>query len=317
MSVQLPIAPEPAAPTPAAPPAQGAFAPIDYGLYALTVMAWSFSWYALSLQPGVVANEVSLVYRFVIASAIMVAWAALSGRRMRFPLVEHARFAAMGVCIFSTNFLLFYYGSAYLVSGLLSVVFSLASLTNVFLAALVWRDLPSRRTVLAGAIGFAGIALMFWPKITEGGFDKQVATGLALCIAGTLCFSAGSLISAQLSRRRAEIPMVSANAWGMVYGALWCAFLALVLGKPFNWDPRFDYLWSLIFLAVVSTVIAFAAYLTLVGRIGSGRAGYATVVFPIFALLISTALEGYQWTLTAIAGLALVIVGNVLVMRGR
>lgn len=298
-------------------PRQGAFAPIDYGLYALTVMAWSFSWYALALQPGVVANEVSIAYRFVIAAAIMIAWAVLSGRRMRFPLVEHARFAAMGVLIFSTNFLLFYYGSAYLVSGLLSVVFSLASLTNVFLAALIYREWPTGRIVLAGAIGFAGIALMFWPKVTQGGFDAGIATGLALCITGTLFFSAGSLISAQFSKRRAEIPLVSANAWGMAYGALWCIILALVLGKPFNWDPRPEYLWSLLFLAIVSTVIAFAAYLTLVGRIGSGRAGYATVIFPIFALLVSTALEGYQWTLTALVGLALVLGGNVLVMRGR
>lgn len=302
---------------PGAQRSDGAFAPLDYTLYAVTIASWSLSWYALALQPGVVANEVSLFYRFVIASAIMVIWALVTKRRMRFPLIEHARFAALGICIFSTNFLFFYYGSAYLVSGLLSVVFSLASLTNVFLAALVYRDMPTARTVLAGVIGFAGIALLFWPKITEGGFDTSVATGLALCISGTLCFSAGSLISGQLSKRRAEIPMVSANAWGMVYGALWCAFLALVMGKPFGWDPRPEYLWSLLFLAIVSTVVAFAAYLTLVGRIGSGRAGYATVVFPIFALMVSTALEGYQWTLLAVAGLALVIAGNVLVMRGR
>jgi len=307
----------PTSPRPAASSGQDAFAPLDYGLYALTVMAWSFSWYALSLQPGVVANEVSIAYRFALAAAIMLVWALASGRRMRFAAREHAAFAAMGVLIFSTNFLFFYYGSSFLVSGLLSVVFSLASLTNVLVAALAYREWPSPRTVAAGAIGFAGIALMFWPKITEGGFDTDVARGLALCITGTLCFSVGSLISSRLSRRRAEIPLVSANAWGMVYGAAWCAVLALIMGKPFGWDPRPEYLFALVFLAVVSTVIAFAAYLTLVGRIGSGRAGYATVVFPIFALLVSTVLEGYQWSLTAFAGLALVIAGNVLVMRGR
>lgn len=309
--------PTPSQRNPARLPNNGAFAPLDYGLYAVMVMAWSFSWYALALQPGIVANEVSIAYRFAIAAAIMMIWAVASGRRMRFALIEHVRFAAMGMLIFSTNFLLFYYGSTYLVSGLLSVVFSLASLTNVFMAALIFRDLPSPRLVLAGAVGFAGIVLMFWPKVTQGGFDTGVATGLALCITGTLFFSAGSLISAQFSKRRAEVPLVSANAWGMLYGALWCTVLALAFGKPFNWDPRLDYLWSLIFLAVVSTVIAFAAYLTLVGRIGSGRAGYATVIFPIFALLVSTVLEGYQWTFTAFAGLVLVLIGNVLVMRGR
>jgi hypothetical protein len=56
--------------------------------------------------------------------------------------------------------------------------------------------------------------------------------------------------------------------------------------------------------------------LTLLGRIGPARAGYATVMFPVFALLISTVLEGYQWTVYAVAGLVLVTMGNILVIRG-
>ena len=64
-------------------------------------------------------------------------------------------------------------------------------------------------------------------------------------------------------------------------------------------------------------VVAFAAYLSLLGRIGAARAGYATVIFPVFALLISTVMEGYVWTAWAVAGLALVAAGNVFVIRGR
>lgn len=292
------------------------FAPIDYLLYALTVASWSVSWYALSLQPGVVANEVSLVYRFAIASAIMVAWVLATNRPMRFAARQHLVFAAMGVCIFSTNFLLFYYGSTYLVSGLLSVVFSLASLFNMLLAALVLRQPLNAKLIAAALIGFCGIALLFWPEIATRGLGDGVLTGLALCVAGTLCFSLGSLISSRMQGGQ-KVPLVSANAWGMIYGALWCAILAVVQGEPFNWDPRPEYAWSLLFLAVVSTVVAFAAYLTLVGRIGSGRAGYATVVFPVFALLVSTVFESYTWTIFAFAGMAMVAIGNVIIMRGR
>lgn len=106
------------------------------------------------------------------------------------------------------------------------------------------------------------------------------------------------------------------NAWGMLYGTLWSALLAFLFGRTFTIDPSVTYLGSVLFSAVVSTVLAFAAYLTLLGRIGAARAGYATVMFPIFALLISTTLEGYRWTAFAIAGLVLVAIGNVLVVRG-
>ncbi|TKB37752.1 MAG: EamA family transporter, partial [Mesorhizobium sp.] len=56
------------------------FEPVDYGLYALTVIAWSASWFAIELQVGSgVSNEVNLVWRFAIATLLMFAWAGFSG----------------------------------------------------------------------------------------------------------------------------------------------------------------------------------------------------------------------------------------------
>ncbi|WP_352895654.1 DMT family transporter [Mesorhizobium sp. M1340] len=208
----------------------------------------------------------------------------------------------------------FYYGAGYLVSGLLSVVFSLASVINMLLGALVIGERPAPRILAGGVIGFAGIALMFFPEIAANGLSGGTLVGLLLCLCGTLSFCAGNLVS--VANQRRDLPLVSTNAWGMLYGTLWSAFLAFLFGEPFVFATTASYIGSLVFLAVISTVVAFAAYLTLLGRIGGARAGYATVIFPVFALLISTALEGYAWTAYAIIGLVLVAAGNVLVIRG-
>jgi drug/metabolite transporter (DMT)-like permease len=291
------------------------FQPLDYGLYALTVLSWSVSWFAISLQVGAgVSPEVNLVWRFAIATVLMFAWVVLSGRQLRFPLADHLRFVAMGVLIFSSNFLFFYYGATYLVSGLLSVVFSLASVINMLLGAVVMRERPAPKILLGGLMGFGGIALMFFPEIAAHGLSGNTLTGLLLCICGTFSFCLGNLVSA--SNQKRGLPLISTSAWGMLYGTIWATFLALVMGKPFIIATTVPYISSLVFLAVISTVIAFAAYLTLLGRIGAARAGYATVMFPIFALLVSTVFEGYVWTLYAILGLLLVAFGNVLVIRG-
>ncbi|KXF79493.1 transporter [Paramesorhizobium deserti] len=301
---------------PATRPQDRAFEPFDYGLYAMTVFAWSLSWYALSVQAGSgVANEVNIVWRFLIAAVIMLVWAVVSKQRLKFTLRDHLGFAGLGVLLFSSNFLLFYYGAQYLVSGLLSVVFSLASIVNLVLSTVIMREPPSSRTLIGGLMGFGGIALMFLPEMQAHGFTGKTLVGLGLCVAGTLCFCTGNLISARLQKR--SLPLVSMNAWGMVYGTLWAAFLAFVFGKHFTVAWTAEYLGSLIFLSVVSTVLAFFAYLTLLGRIGSARAGYATVMFPVFALIVSTVLEGYQWTVLAIVGLALVLAGNLFVIRGK
>ena len=103
----------------------------------------------------------------------------------------------------------------------------------------------------------------------------------------------------------------------MVYGCLVLAFFALVLGNPFVIDYRLPYLSGLIWLAVFSSVLTFACYLTLVGRIGAAKAGYATVIFPVFALLISTVFEKYQWGVLPFAGICLVVAGNILMLRNR
>ncbi|GGA78557.1 membrane protein [Brucella endophytica] len=297
-------------------PQDRAFEPFDYGLYAMTVFAWSLSWYALAVQAGSgVANEVNVVWRFLIAAVIMFAWALLTRKRLKFALGDHLGFAGLGLLLFSSNFLLFYYGAQYLVSGLLSVVFSLASIVNLVLATVIMREPPSGRTLIGGLMGFVGIALMFLPEMQAHGFTGKTLIGLGLCVAGTLCFCTGNLISARLQKR--GLPLVSMNAWGMVYGTLWCAFLAFLFGRHFTIAWTAEYLTSLVFLSVVATVLAFFAYLTLLGRIGSARAGYATVMFPVFALIVSTVLEGYQWTVLAVAGLALVLAGNLFVIRGK
>ena len=64
-------------------------------------------------------------------------------------------------------------------------------------------------------------------------------------------------------------------------------------------------------------MLAFVSYLSLIGRIGPGRAAYATVIFPVFALLISANFEGFEWTWLALAGLALVMAGNMIMIRAR
>jgi drug/metabolite transporter (DMT)-like permease len=88
----------------------------------------------------------------------------------------------------------------------------------------------------------------------------------------------------------------------------------LVRGANFTFDPAFAYVGSLIYLAVFGSVIAFACYFALLARIGPERSAYATVLFPIVALTISTLFEDYQWRATALVGVALILAGNLLVL---
>ena len=287
-----------------------AFTPYDGVLFALVVFAWSGSWYALKVNAdSLVTPEVSIVWRFLLAAAIMFALALVRGESLRFAPRIHALVAMTGVLMFSSNFILYYYASFHVVSGLLAVMFSLASVVNLVFNAL-GGDLAGPRRWAGATLGVVGIAMLYWPSIAGGG---GAVVGFLFCIVGTLSFCAGNQVSGRLQGER--VPVVAASAWGMLYGALWAALLSAATGSAFAFDPSAAYLLSLGWLAVVSTALAFWAYLTLLGRIGAGRAAYATVMFPIFALVISTALEGYEWTPLAFAGVVLALTGNLFVLR--
>jgi drug/metabolite transporter (DMT)-like permease len=285
----------------------------DLALYAATVFFWGTSWIALRAQLGVVAPEVSIFWRFSLAALVMWAWVGWRGERVRFPLTDHVRLAGTGLCLFSLNFTLFYYGGLSVPSGLLSVVFSLASIFNLLLGAVLLKQRIERQVALGAVIGATGIGFLFWPEISGAGFDVSALGGLALCIAGTLCFCLGNMISTLVQRR--GIPLLSAVAWGMTYGVAIMGAVSLLRGHAFIIEPTARYVVSLVALALGASVVAFACYLTLLRRIGAARAGYATVLFPIIALAISTAFEGYAWTPLAVIGVGLALAGNVLVLR--
>ena len=70
----------------------------------------------------------------------------------------------------------------------------------------------------------------------------------------------------------------------------------------------------LTYLSVFGLIFAFGSYLTLIGRIGSDKAAYTAVLFPVIALLLSTLFEDYRWTMAAVFGFGLVLLGNYLVL---
>lgn len=291
------------------------FSATDYGLYAVTVLSWGFSWIAMKSQVATVSPEVSVFWRFVVAAAVMMAWARFRGYSMSFGFRDHLRFAGLGIFLFSTNFTLFYYGAMQIPSGLLAVIFSTASIFNLFLGLILFGQRPNLLALAAGLIGFAGIAMMFWPKLVGAEFNTHAAVGLGMCIAGTLSFCFGNMVSADAQRR--SIGVVPATAWGMFYGMLFLGLFSALRGQSFAVEWSLSYFTGLAYLSIIASVVAFASYLTLLGRIGSARAGYATVMFPVVALTLSTIFEGYQWTAIAALGLVCVLCGNVLMLRAR
>ncbi|MEM7565995.1 MAG: DMT family transporter [Pseudomonadota bacterium] len=315
----VPIAPSPS-PSPLQVPTPDASGPVGagldrtgLGLYALIVLVWGTSWIMIHYALGVTPVEITVALRFWLACAIMFAIVVVRGERWRFSRADHLWFAGMGALIFSTNFVLFYHAGLTLATGLLAVVFSMATLYNMGLSVLLEGARLPARVLLGGVMGVGGLCLIFWPELRA---DMGSAPAIGLALLGTLSFSLGN-IAAQRVRSRG-LPVIGSTAWGMLYGSLFLTGAA-ILFTMLGWiepvlDTRPAYWLSLIGQSVFATVTAFLTYIALLRRIGTARAGYATVMFPLIALAMSTWLEGYVWSGLAVAGLVLILAGNVAVL---
>jgi len=282
-------------------------------LYLATILIWGSTWFAIKFQLGVVEPEISLIYRFALAAVILLLFCLLSKRNLRFSASQHLFMALQGLFLFSTNYLIFYWATGLLTSGIVALLFSTVILMNIINSSLFLKQSINTGVVVGAMFGIAGIASIFWSEVADVGNHDDSWRGLWMCLIATFLASLGNILSAR--NQRQGLPVVQTNAWGMAYGSIFMLAYALSQGTVFNYDPAFGYSLSLTYLIVFGSIFAFGSYLTLIGRIGSDKAAYTAVLFPVIALLLSTLFEDYRWTMAAVFGFGLVLFGNYLVLR--
>jgi drug/metabolite transporter (DMT)-like permease len=284
-------------------------------LYLVVVLIWGSTWFAIKLQLGAIPSQVSVAYRFALAALLLFAWSWVRRLRMKFTLREHVWLILQGITVFSSNYVLFYEAEKHLVSGGVAIVFSLLAVFNILNNWVFFRVKPTYQVIVGALLGLFGIVLTFWHELLNLGSTSDNLLGIVLSVAATLVASLGNMVFVRL--RKEGIPIVQGNAYGMFYGTIILFAYACVTGGKFSFDFSPSYVFSLFYLALFGSVIAFGCYLTLVGRIGADRAAYSSILFPMVALCISAAFEGYRLNVSNAVGIIFVLGGNGLVLAHK
>ncbi len=284
-------------------------------LYAAVVLIWGSTWAAIPYQLGAVAEEVSVGYRFGLAALALYAYAYASRRPLRLPAGALPLIFLQGALLFCINYFFVYYGTAHLTSGIVAVLFSAILILNAVFERLFFGRTIDERFWLAAATGITGIALIFSSEIAEFSITDEAVLGALLVLCGTLIASLGNM--AAVANTRQGLPVVAVNAHAMAFASALALLIALAFGKRVDFLMQPGYIFSLLYLAIFGSAVAFGCYLALLRLIGAARASYSSVLFPVVALLISTAIEGYRWTIPAAIGMLLTLAGNWLILSQR
>lgn len=284
-------------------------------LFAAAGAIWGTTWIAITFQLGRAPPEASVAMRFAIASAVLFAYCRARGLRLRFPAAVHGQLALLGLFMFCLSYLAVYRAETFLVSGLVAVGYSASPLVNLAISRLAFGTPATRGVVVGALLGVAGIALVFSPALARVEASPGILAGALLTVGAVVASGVGNVFATRLDRLGVNV--AQKMAWGMAYGSAASALFALASGEGLSFSAEPSYLISLLYLAVFGSILAFAAYLTLLERVGAARAGYVGVMVPVVALAISGLVEGFAWGPTTFLGIAVVVAGNLVVLRGR
>lgn len=284
-------------------------------LYLTTVLVWGSTWFAISCQLGSVPIDVSVFYRFFLASLFLFAWCAFKKVNLKYSLKNHIFFALLGLFQFSMNYLAAYEATCHISSGLNAVGFSMILALNIINSAIFFRIRLTPPVFFGAVSGILGITVIFWPSIISFNLSSVGIMGILFSLLGAGLASFGNIVSAHIQKK--NIPVTEANAFGMGYGALWLLLMIFFTGDSFTIDFSFGYVSSLVYLAIVGSIVAFGCYLTLLGRVGASRAAYVHVLTPVVALVFSTLFEDFVWQPNVFIGISLILLGNVIILTKR
>jgi drug/metabolite transporter (DMT)-like permease len=262
---------------------------------------------------GHVDPLVSVVYRFLIAGLLLMAYSGIRKLNLRYTFREHLLMILQGVILFGFNYWMTYLAETNLTSGVVAIIFSFSIFTNIFFNYLLLKG-KIRKEVMAGAVlGIAGTLLIFSHELKSFGELVIGYQAFLFCFGAIVLASLGNILSKYNQTRK--LPVIQTNAFSMTYGSLAMLMMVLLSGKSFSFEVSLPYISSLLYLSVFGSIVAFTLYLKLVGDIGPDRAGYTTLVAPVIALIISSFFENYQWGIAAVAGILLLFAGNMLALK--
>lgn len=284
-------------------------------LFTITCFIWGTTWFAIKFQLVDISPTLSIAYRFGIASIILFAFLFITKAKLKFTLVQHKWFLIQGILLFGICYWLTYWAETGLTSGLVAVLSSLIIFFNVILGRFLLKREIKPKLLIGFFLGVIGMGLLYKDEI---GANTAIANGtflLIIAIIANLVASLGNIVS--MRNQTHGLPITQTNAFGMAYSAVIMLLFSLVKGDEITFIFSSEYIISLIYLGVFGSIIAFYCYLTLLGKLGPGKAAYTNLVIPVIALMVSTLFESFDWSMFAFLGLTLVLVGNYVALKSK
>lgn len=280
---------------------------------AVCAIIWGTTWYAITWQLGTVDAAASLTWRFGLAALVLFGVCAATRRSLRLNRAQHLAALGQGAFVFAVSYTFTYAAEGHVTSAIVAVVFASLAFLNLVLFHVVVGQKASREAWIGAALGIVGVAVLSGGEALRAGLDARALTGIGLALLAVLSSAVGNYFSWKGQELGSTV--LPQTGWAMAYGTGLLALHGLATGAHFTIDPSPGYLISLVYLAILGSVVAFVIYFAVARARGYALASYISALTPPIAMLVSTVFEGARFGWSALLGLGLVLAGQVLLIR--
>ena len=276
-----------------------------WALFGAMAVIWGIPYLLIKIAIGELTPASLVLLRTALGATLLLPVAAARGWLA--PLLPYWRWVlAYTVVEVSLPWFLLADGERRLSSSLTGLMIAAVPLLAAVIQLLTRADERMDRRRMTGLlIGFVGVAVLVGLNVS---FKDLVAVGEVGLVA--VGYAAGPII---IARRLPSLPAVGVVAASLVLTALFYAPLAIPqLPRSI---PSGQVLLAVLTLGVVCTALAFLLFFALIGEVGPVRATVITYFNPAVALLLGVAVLHEPFTLGAVVGFSLILVGSVLATR--
>jgi drug/metabolite transporter (DMT)-like permease len=247
--------------------------------------------------------------RFFTAGVVLYAFMRIKGEAKP-TLPQWRSLTIMALLMFVAEYGPLFWAEKYVPSGVVSVLAATLPILTLILEMLILRQQRMRPMLaMATILGFVGVAVLLIP----GGNQHLALVPCLAILAGATTWALGSVLSRSMNLPKSR--PVTAGAAMMLGGAM-----LLALSAGFGEMHPFPHIslravGALLYLIVFGSLLAFTAFVWLLGHMPATRVSSHAYVNPIVAVALGYFMAGEVITGRILAGTALVLFSVFLILR--
>jgi drug/metabolite transporter (DMT)-like permease len=285
--------------------------------FGLVYVFWGSTYLGIGIAVEQIPPGVMCGARFMVAGTVMLAYCALTGRRIRFSSRQLGHLAAVGILLLMGGNLTLAYAERIVPTGLAALLIAVTPLWFLVLDSLLLGDHHiSQREKIGLAIGIAGVLVLIWPELRHPNAlgRRELLWSLALP-AGSFSWAFGSVLSKKW--QTAATDPFGAIAWQMIFAGVANLIFALLFEKPSNVTWTFRGVAAILYLVVCGSWIGYTAYIWLLQHVPTSKVSTYAYVNPVVAVFLGWLVLHERIDRYILMGSAIIVASVVLVTSAK